>query len=207
MRNVVTIDLIADKVIDIAMEEAESNSIAIKYINAASEGSSPKVEFYKPEQYCGYVAFEEGQEEYTADVPEDCINDGHIFHFRHISDKRAHKYFHITGNISKFDSMMLILTGDCVLKMTGTEKSEPTPSPDPPPTPTPSGGTILKIDPGNDDTELPYGEIRTIGIIHFKVLYYVNEKTQAKGIVNDMVKIKCLKNKETLKTYTSVDWS
>ena len=137
MRNIVTIDLVADKVIDIAMEEAESNSIAIKYINAASEGSSPKVEFYKPEQYRGYVAFEEGQEEYAVDVPDECINDGHIFHFRHISDKRAHKYFHITGNILKFDSMMLILTGDCVLAMTGAEKSEPSPSPDPPQPPQP----------------------------------------------------------------------
>lgn len=67
------------------------------------------------------------------------------------------------------------------------------------------GGSIQKIDAGENETELPYGEIRAISIVDFQVVYYINEKTQVKGIVNDMVKIKCLKNKETLKTYTSVD--
>lgn len=69
------------------------------------------------------------------------------------------------------------------------------------------GGSIQKIDAGENETELSYGEIRAISIVDFQVVYYINEKTQVKGIVNDMVKIKCLKNKETLKTYTSVDWS
>ena len=45
------------------------------------------------------------------------------------------------------------------------------------------GGSIQKIDAGENETELPYGEIRAISIVDFQVVYYINEKTQVKGIV------------------------
>ena len=39
------------------------------------------------------------------------------------------------------------------------------------------GGSIQKIDAGENETELPYGEIRAISIVDFQVVYYINEKT------------------------------
>lgn len=75
------------------------------------------------------------------------------------------------------------------------------------PEPTQSCGTIAEISVGEDDTNLPYNTIREIGISPISVLYYMNNKVNASGNVINLIKLKCLKNKETLKTYTSVDWS
>lgn len=72
---------------------------------------------------------------------------------------------------------------------------------------TESCGTIAEISPGDDDTNLPYSVIKEIGIFSISVLYYVNNKVNASGNVIDLVKIKCLKNKENLKIYASTDWS
>lgn len=49
--------------------------------------------------------------------------------------------------------------------------------------------------------------MKEIGISSISVLYYINNKVNASGDVMDLIRIKCLKNKENLKTYTSVDWS
>jgi len=125
VQNIVKIDVSTDTILSISTVYDESNSITIKFTNCTVNDTPPEVEFYKPEKYCGCITFDTSQQEYAVDVPDECIGDGHIFHFRYICDNRAHKYFHILGNANAYESMTLKqLTGN-VMTMEGSELSTP----------------------------------------------------------------------------------
>ena len=88
MQNIITIDVVADT-ISINAAESEENSIAIKLINCTGNETSPCVEFYKAENYLGSTALDKGKQEYLVAVPDECINDGHIFHFRYVHSEKS----------------------------------------------------------------------------------------------------------------------
>lgn len=205
MQNIIKIDVTTDTIISISTVDNGSNSIIITFTNCTVNDAPPEVEFYKPEKYCGCITFDTGQQEYTATVPDECINDGHVFHFRYVCKDKAHKYFHVLGDATKFENMTLEQLANDVVKMVGVPKVNDDPPPEP--TPTYSGGTIQEIESGNDDTSLNYDETKCIGIVPIGVRYYVNENINTTNAVNDLILIKCIKNKIKVHSYSGADWS
>lgn len=124
MQNTIKIDVVTDTIVSISTVDNGSNSIVIKFTNCTVNDTPPEVEFYKPEKYCGCVTFDTGQREYAATVPDECINDGHVFHFRYVCKDKAHKYFHVLGNATKFENMTLEKVANDVVVMRGNTLPE-----------------------------------------------------------------------------------
>lgn len=129
MQNTIKIDVSTDTILSISTVDNGSNSIAITFTNCTVNDTPPEVEFYKPEKYCGCVTFDTSQQEYTTTVPDECVGDGHVFHFRYVCKDKAHKYFHIIGDATKFINMKLEQIANDVMKMVGVMKVNTEPEP------------------------------------------------------------------------------
>lgn len=123
MRNILTLDVSKDEVVSLEQSDDGTNAIAIKFINCINCGANPRVEFYKKAEYIDSINFSEGSNTNDVEIPFDYISDGHILHFRYISDVIKHKYFHILGNASLYEDMRLTKLTSDVLEMQGTMPS------------------------------------------------------------------------------------